>query len=172
MKKIKTIDELQRLAKELAQPTVPREETWGGAGVVIIEPKRKNIEYRDSIRVVVTEFAHELSWLFIALMDAFYAEDRLDHCSKIEFFGRLANAASRYLSHSQIPTAHYLCAAVLYEAFTIYDEMENQTFSYLEIAFGNAISNDYIEEAQGTEYAEAKQAIAFFKSQGIEVHNG
>lgn len=168
MKKTKTIDELHRLAKKLAKSTVPRERTWGGAGVVIADSIQKNDSYR---RVVVTKFAHELSWLFVVLMNAFYAEERLDHCSKIEFFGRLANAANRYLSHSRNPTAHYLCAAVLYEAFAIYDEMENETFCCLEIAFGNTIFNDSVEELPDAEYADAKQAIAFFKSLGIEVYN-
>jgi hypothetical protein len=98
-------------------------------------------------RYVVTDYSFELSWLFEALRDAFYAEARLDSCSKIEFFGRLANAGNRFLRRSSLPTAHQLCAAVLHEAYAIYEEMEDGAFQCIPIAFGNEIVDDYVNEA-------------------------
>jgi hypothetical protein len=48
-------------------------------------------------RIVVTPYALELSWLFESLRDAFYADNLLDGQSRIEFFGRRANAVDRCL---------------------------------------------------------------------------
>lgn len=170
---MKTIEELHRLEVELSKPVVPRDKNaWGGADVVISRspaPKTIGEQFYPKPRYVVTEFALELSWLFVALRDAFYAESRLDGCSKIEFFGRLANAANRYLKRSSSPTPHQLCAAVLHEAFAIYDEMEERTFECLPVAFGNEISDDYVDEAIRTGYVGTEESMAFFKSRGIEV---
>jgi len=172
---MKTIDELHRLETELSKATLPREkEAWGGADVVISRrhpSKTTKKGFYPEFRYVVTDYAHELSWLFVALRDAFYAENRFDGCSKIEFFGRLANAANRYLRRSPNPTAHFLCAAVLHEAFAIYDEIEEKTFKCLPVALGNEIVDDYIDEALRTGYVGTEKTIAFFKEHGVEVND-
>ena len=148
---MKTIDELNRLEQELSRkqqlPHSCRE--WGGADVVITRkhPHKTEGGFYPEPRYVVTDYSFELSWLFEALRDAFYAEARLDSCSKIEFFGRLANAANRFLRRSSLPTAHQLCAAVLHEAYAIYEEMEDGAFQCLPVAFGNDIVDDYVDEA-------------------------
>lgn len=169
---MKTIDELHRLEQELSKERLPRaRRKWGGADVVISikPPKRAEEGFYPEPRYVVTNHAFELSWLFEALRDAFYAEARIDSCSKIEFFGRLANAANRFLQRSTNPTAHHLCAAVLHEAFAIYEETEQGTFQCLAIAFGNEIVDDYVDEALRTGFIGTEATLAFFKSRGVEV---
>ena len=147
---MKTVDELNRLEKELSRKQLPRaRREWGGADVVITRNRPHKTEggfYPDP-RYVVTDYSFEISWLFEALRDAFYAEARLDSCSKIEFFGRLANAGNRFLRRSSLPTAHQLCAAVLHEAYAIYEEMEDGAFQCLPLAFGNDIVDDNVDEA-------------------------
>ena len=43
--------------------------------------------------LIVTEYAHELSGMFIALRDIFYEHRLVDARNMYEFFGRLARAA-------------------------------------------------------------------------------
>ena len=100
--------------------------------------------------------------MFARLRNAFYAEARLDGCSKIEFFGRLANAANRCLHREPAATAQLLCAAVLHEAFAIYDEMEDGGFEYLAVAFGNQIVDDYVDEARRSGFMSVDETMAFF----------
>jgi len=106
-------------------------------------PKESGPGFYPEPRYVLTPYSLELSWFFQKLRDAFYAEDRIDGASKIEFFGRLANAANRYRQYATGPTsAHHLCAAVLHEAFAIYREMEEGSFKSLAVASGNEIADD------------------------------
>ena len=146
MKSIKTIDELKKIEKIINQGKIPTANcTWRGADVIITNqtpPKSDKNNFYPEPRYVVTEFCYELSWLFEKLRDAFYAEDRLDGCSKIEFFGRLANTANRYIKKNKKIMSKDLCIAVLKEAFSIYEEMESGTFKYLTFAFGNMIYDD------------------------------
>jgi hypothetical protein len=169
---MKTIDELHRLEQELSNKQLPRaRRAWGGADVVIARKPPQKVEggFYPEARYVVTPHSFELSWLFEALRDAFYAESRLDSCSKIEFFGRLANAANRFLQRSSHPTAHHLCSAVLHEAFAIYEETEEGTFQCFPVAIGNEIVDDYVDEALRTGFIGTENTIAFFKSHGVEV---
>ena len=55
--------------------------------------------------------------------NGFRAEERIDGCSKIEFFGRLATAANRRLLRESDASAPRLCEAVS-AALAIYREME------------------------------------------------
>lgn len=144
---MKTFNELNRLRQILTAPELPRAESeWGGADVVISakpEPPLSKDAFYPEPRWVETPYALELSRLFEKLRDAFYAEDRIDSCSKIEFFGRLANAAIRCNGNStQEITARLLCAAVLDEAFVMYKEMDEGTFGVLNIATDNEIADD------------------------------
>ena len=124
-------DELTRLGGVLESASLPRaDRCWGGADVIISEePAHEPVpnSFYPEARYVVTAHAHELSWLFVELRDAFYAEELIDGCSKIEFFGRLANAANRCLHSSPDASAKLLCEAVLHEAFAILEEMKGGT---------------------------------------------
>ena len=136
------IDLYQRLAGN--DPGVA-ECLWGGADVGITDtppPAPAPDAFYPEPRWVVTPHALHLSWVFEALRDAFYAENRLDSCSKIEFFGRLANAANRQLAKKPDTTAVELCTTVFYEAATMLNEMDADQFQYLQIAAGNEILDD------------------------------
>jgi hypothetical protein len=172
---MKTIEELERLEKLLQTSPLPRaRKEWGGADVVISRktpPKQSEKGFYPEPRYVITAYSLELSWLFESLRDAFYAEGRLDSCSKIEFFGRLANAANRCIRRTTALTANILCAAVLHEAFAIYDEMEEGNFQCLAVAIGNEIVDDYVDDALRTGYIGSEATLDFFRSRGVEVKN-
>jgi hypothetical protein len=172
---MKTLEELKRLERVLEGPSLPKSKgEWGGADVALTRnapSQSTETGFYPDPRYVVTEHALELSWLFEELRDAFYAEQRLDGCSKIEFFGRLANAANRCIKKAGDPSSNNLCAAVLHEAFAIYDEMEAGEFKCLAIALGNEIVDDHIDEALRTGYIGTESTLEFFRSRGIEVGN-
>ena len=151
---MKTIDELIRVDGEIHSPHLCRASAeWGGADVVItMQPPAapsRNAFYPEPC-FVVTELALELSWLFEVLRDAFDAENRLDGCSKIEFFGRLANTANRCLSRQPEVDAGALCSAVLGEAFAVYGEMEAGRFGCLPVAVDDPIADDSVHGANGS----------------------
>lgn len=78
---------------------------WGGADVIISEKTSKElnnwlgnqplvISFQTSAsmrRLVVTQHALELSWLFIQLRELY--RDRIDYISKYDFYGELAQKA-------------------------------------------------------------------------------
>jgi len=78
---------------------------WGGADVIIAEKTSKElnnwlgnqpliISFQTSApmrRLVVTQHAVELSWLFIQLRELY--RDRIDYISKYDFYGELAQKA-------------------------------------------------------------------------------
>jgi len=168
---VSTLDELTRLEEKLGSQRIPRaREEWSGADVVICaaSPPQESGGFYPAPRFVVTEHSLELSWLFARLRDAFYAENRLDGCSKIEFFGRLANAANRALRRDATVGARLLGAAVLHEAFAMYDEMEEGSFECLGIAIGNEIADDYVDEALRSGFLSVEDTMAFFASRGVE----
>ena len=166
-----TISTLRDTATILnAQPIPCAKNTWGGADVIICKlppkPRREN-SFRNEPRYVITPCAGELSWLVERLRDAFYAENRLDGDSKIEFFGRLANAASRCIAQGYTENAAALCRAVLHEAFSIYEEMENGSFGALGIAVGLEILDDQTSDDQRTGFVSMDRTLQFFKSIGL-----
>ena len=168
---MKTYQELLRLQEILSREILPTSDReWGGADVVITKtkpPKSTGEQFYPDPRYVVTEFSFELSWLFKQLFEAFISENRINGASKIEFFGRLANSANRYLSKTENIKPNLLLAAVLHEAFAVYEEMEDGDFSYLMVAFGNEILDDYIDQALKTGFVGTDQTIEFFKNRGI-----
>src|SRR6516162_10162716 len=93
---------LNELAHQLAAGSSPEApDEWGGADVTICAKPTKRPSEPSSYpepRLVVTPHSRYLTWLFYQLRDAFYDQNLLDHMIKIEFFGRLANAALRYQS--------------------------------------------------------------------------
>ena len=76
------------------------------------------------------------------MKEAFYAEDLLNGGSKIEFFGRLANAAIRAAGAKPEISCPDLCRAVVLEAETIYNDMTHGEFHCLPLGFGNEICDD------------------------------
>jgi hypothetical protein len=167
-----TLTALRGIEEHLSRDRLPRaKREWGGADVVVsTTPPRPGPEgFYPKPRYVVTIHARELSWLFEQLRDAFYSEQLLDACTKIEFFGRLANAANRCLQRSSASTAHHLCAAVLHEALAIYDEIQEGVFQSIGVAIGNEIADDYVDEALRTGFIGTEATLEFFKSRKVEV---
>jgi hypothetical protein len=137
--------ELDALSRKLLEEPIPSAQEWGGADVVIkaqLHHKQGGSFYPQP-RYVVTHSAKQLSWLFGQLRDIF--GDLYDSASKIEFFGRLANAALRYQNRCNGNEKQYdLLVAVLNEAYSILDDMKEGVFEYLLIAPGNVIADDLI----------------------------
>jgi hypothetical protein len=141
-KKEKELDALSR--RILKEPT-PSAQEWKGADVVITAqlPQKQDGGFYPEPRYVVTPSAKQLSWLFIQLRNIF--SDLYDGASKIEFFGRLANAALRYQNRCEGNEKQYdLLLAVLNEAYLILDDMKEGIFEYLLVAPGNMIADDLI----------------------------
>lgn len=138
---------------------------WRGADVVIAETPLplQNDGFYPPPRVVVTPFFLELSWLFESLRDVFAGA--IDGTSKIEFYGRLANAANHYLKrevpHARTPSD--LLLAVTHEAHAIRDQMEDGEFNFLVIAPGNAILDDLIERGEASGYLGPEATRRFFE---------
>jgi hypothetical protein len=97
-----------------------KEEPWAGAGTVICE--RLPTPIRSTDTYVVSPYVVELSWLIHSLQTA--CRDFVDYQNKNAFYGRLADAANRYLMQrvSTHLNAKDLCFAMLREAMRIVDE--------------------------------------------------
>jgi hypothetical protein len=157
--------QLQDAAEQVLRGSVPDVDNWQGADVVITDqpaqPPRETGFYPPP-RTVFTVHARKLSWLFENLADTFMPF--LDGASKIEFFGRLANAANRYLD--AVPASKHsapdLLLAVLHEAHAIRDEMEEGAFKHLVIAPGNAIWDDLVERGESSGYLGPEETRRFF----------
>jgi hypothetical protein len=104
-----------------------KDQPWAGAGTVICERMPDRI--RPSYTYVVSPYVVELSWLIDSLQTA--CRDFVDFQNKDAFYGRLADAANRYLTQrpsSQV-NAKDLCFAVLREAMRIVDEADRGELS-------------------------------------------
>ena len=143
---MKTEEEIKRIKQLILDNNISKAKSnWGGADVVIdnkTHTTNPNSFYPEP-RFVVTEFSLEISWLFECLRDAFYAENLIDGCTKIEFFGRLANSANEIINNNKNVSKQELCLTVLKEAEKIYSEIKNKAFCSLPIANGNEIADDY-----------------------------
>ena len=127
-KKEKTItvkETLKQLSETISSGKIPKAEVpWGGADVCIIlkgSPRDKGSMYSEPY-YVETDYPLELSWIFFQLKDAFYAEKVIDYFSKLEFFGRLADAANRAIKAKPKISCQDLCRAVVLEAEKFYNE--------------------------------------------------
>lgn len=146
---------LRRVTRKVEEKRYPQDRPeWQGADVVItsIEPQRSHDSFYPEPRYVVTRFAKALSWLFEEMRDTFSSQ--LDGCNKIEFYGRLANMANRYQTRfcGGNPNEGDLLQAVIHEAYSILEEMEEDRFQCLPIAVGNTILDDLIEQAEAGGY--------------------
>jgi hypothetical protein len=166
-RKMKTIQNKIRLlaAEVLAGRWGRASAPWRGADVLIAEtaPQLEGHGFFPPPRVVVTPFCLELSWLFESLRGVFSAS--LNGTSKIEFYGRLANAADRYLEsdgpHAQAPSD--LLLAVLHEAHLMRREMEDDEFDFLAVAPGNAIVDDLLERGEVSGHLGPEATRRFFE---------
>ena len=99
---------------------------WGGADVIISRRMTDRIkewqgdksvvisfqETEPRRRAVITEYSKELSWLFYELKANFAGE--IDHVSKYDFYGSLAQSALDYLDASKAdPKCNELLNAVV-----------------------------------------------------------
>jgi hypothetical protein len=170
----KTRARLNELAHQLAAGSAPEApDEWGGADVMICaKPPKTPSEpsFYPEPRTVVTPHSRHLTWLFYQLRDAFYDQELLDSMTKIEFFGRLANAALRYQSRcGGTEISKELLLAVLHEAFAVLDELEEGTFECLAIAFGNTIADDFIEREEKRGFIGVEETKKFFAERGIRL---
>ncbi|MDX9799246.1 MAG: hypothetical protein RBT05_10360 [Bacteroidales bacterium] len=147
----KTKSKLDRISTIIAKEAYSHHSNeWQGADVVLtakkVEPKTDS--FYPEPRYVITPYAKELSWLFQQLKHAFM--EYLDGCNKIEFYGRLANMALRYQRFLEgAPEQEIdLLQAVLHEAYSILEEMEDGEFKCLSIAVGNTIYDDVLKEVK------------------------
>src|SRR5580704_4134377 len=168
---MKKLDELAHL---LANPVLPKASRhWSEADVVISsapqpEHLRRSLYPRD--REILTEHALEVAYILEVLRDPFYEESLINHCSKIEFFGRLASAAEACLLEQPDATAHLVCATVLREAYAMAKQMDEGEFASLIVAEGNQIGDNPTLTEQRTEYSSIKETIQFFSGRGIQIH--
>jgi hypothetical protein len=165
---------LRELAHLLANPVLPKaNRDWSGADVVIASAPqadhlRSSFYPRD--REVLTEHALEVSYFFEVLRDHFYEDALTDHCSKIEFFGRLAGAADACLLEQPDATPHLVCAAILREAYAMAKQMDESELDFLIVAEGNPIADDLTLPRQRIGYSSIEGTISFFRGRGIHIH--
>jgi len=168
-----TADELRRLEAALASRPLPlNEQGWGGAGLVVSHepmPEYEKNSWYGPAQWVTTDHALEASWFITRLWEAFNAEERLNSCSKFEFFGRLGEAIERCCDERPNASAQLVCAAVMREAIAIFDDMAAGSFAYLEFSPGGAIANDFLPEKGRNGYTTVAEAISFFAERGVEV---
>jgi hypothetical protein len=168
---MKKLDELAHL---LANPVLPKASRhWSEADVVISsapQPKhlRRSLYPRD--REILTEHALEVSYFLEVLRDPFYEEALINHCSKIEFFGRLATAADACLLEQPDATAHLVCAAVLREACAMAKQIDKGEFDFLIVSEGNQIADELTRAGQRSGYSRIKETVEFFRGRGIQIH--
>ena len=165
---------LHELAHLLANPVLPKaSRDWSGADVVIASaPQADHLRssFYPTNREVLTEHALEVSYFFEVLRDHFYEEALIDHCSKIEFFGRLATAADACLLEQPDATAHLVCAAILREAYAMAKQIDEDKVHFLIVAEGNQFTDDGTLPGQGIGYSSIKETIDFFRGSGIQIH--
>jgi hypothetical protein len=165
---------LHALAHLLANPVLPKaSRDWSGADVVIAsvphaDHLRSSFSPRD--RELFTEHALEVSYFFEVLRDHFYEEALIDHCSKIEFFGRLASAADACLLEQPEATAHLVCAAILCEAYAMAKKIDESELDFLIVTEGNQIADDLTLPRRRIGYSSIEETISFFRRRGIHIH--
>ncbi len=156
------------IAKEIDQQAYSKsrlDPEWGGADVLVTSIPRNRTGkagFYPEPRTVVTPYAGEVAWLFARLRDAF--DGLVDGASKIEFYGRLADAATAYQqSINGNENAQDMLRAILHEGFVMLEEMEEGKFEYLLVAPGNAILGDLIDEAEKSGYLGAEATEEFLR---------
>ncbi|GAB4975244.1 hypothetical protein MAHJHV61_37070 [Mycobacterium avium subsp. hominissuis] len=156
------------LDRAVAESRFGRAREWGGADVGIVSrkpPEPQGPGFYPPPRYVVTEHSHELSWLFEELWKP---EVRVIFGPvKEEFFGRLANAANRYLNRTDNPTPRDLLGAVIHEAYVCLEAVEDGTFRALLVAPGNEIYDDWVDDSDRDDYMTVEETAQWFAERGI-----
>ncbi len=167
---IKKKEALNYLAQKLLLTPVGTDKEWDGANVIITSGQNNRVSrsFYSELRLVITDDAQELSWLFYQLRDIF--AELYDSTSKLEFFGRLANTALRYQRISKDDkNQRDLLFAVLHEAFAILDEMEEDIFEYFLVSPGYEIVDDFTEQVQRRGFISVEGTKKFFAAKGINL---
>ncbi len=167
---MKKLDELAHL---LANPVLPKASRhWSEADVVISsapQPEHLTRSLYPRDRETLTEHALEVSYFLEVLRDRFYQESLINHCSKIEFFGRLASAADACLLEQPDVTAHLVCAAVLREAYAMAKQIDKGEFNVLIVSKGDQIGEERTLAGRHTGYSSIKETIEFFRGRGVQI---
>jgi hypothetical protein len=160
--------DLQNLSLSISSDSWHKAENWQGADVVItrvpisVDPN----SFYPGPRSVVTDYAPELSWLFEQLRDLVNNLEGYGFW-KEEFFGRLGNAANRFISRESNLTCKRLLLAVIHECFCILEEMQIGEFTALPITFNNEIYDDIFRQIENEGSADADEVEEFIKSLGV-----
>ena len=114
---------------------------WGGADVIISKHKTPelkkwvdnesliiDLECNDLVspgnRLVISQYAKELSWLFYELKSIF--SDYIDFSNKYQFYGTLAQSAIDFiLNHKKYNPEELLCYVLNNGAYKIVKSIEN-----------------------------------------------
>ena len=161
--------DLVDLSGSIAKDEFGTSKPWGGADVCIVKklPKIKSGGFYPDPRFVVTDHEIELSWLFEQLRDIFNKIEDYGFW-KEELFGRLGNTANRYLTKFPTASAKELLLAVMHEAFSIIEEIQDGDFRSPMVTINNRIYDDLILESERDEFLGVEETLEYFKSKGIE----
>jgi hypothetical protein len=154
--RIAILGKMGPVARLIKTGAVPKNaELWGGAGVDIClppGPKPKDRgpatgmdeNFSRSDVTVVTPFAHELSWLFYQLRDIAYETELVNSVDKEEFFGRMADAACRYVENhgADQSTPAGLLMAILEEGFEVLKRFAAGRAEPFRVTLESLIAND------------------------------
>lgn len=123
---------------------INRGKGWGGAGVIFSSKKLKTKKgsFYPHPKAVITTYADNVGWLLNRLKITF--KYIINHASKYEFYGRLANAALRYQRglNKRGEEVKELLHVILKEAVLILNEIENGQFKYDAIGIDGKILDD------------------------------
>jgi hypothetical protein len=127
--KEKLISRLLKLRAEVQAGLIGHTPVWNDADVCICQKRPLEADpfgFRPTNRYVVTRFPWALSWLFARLTDTF--GPRVGLRTRYVFYGRLADAANRYLGETKPDDecSKELLLAVLEEADAIAQELPEE----------------------------------------------
>lgn len=162
--------EVEAIDRKVAAREFGRARPWGGAdvGISSTPPEPHGSGFYPEPRYVVTVHAAELSWLFEQLWQSDSAIRNIAGSNKEEFFGRLANAANRYLKRTNRETAHDLLGAVVHELYAWIEEVEDGGFPVLLVAPGGMVYDDLIDGAEREGYMTVEETRRWFAERGVE----
>ncbi len=119
---------------------------WGGGGLLVTTEKHHDQApgYYPEPRTIVTPFAHEVGWLVTKLWNLFAGNGLIDHCSKIEFLGRLGVAAHRYQEAviNKSETLSGMLYAISGEASQMLAELQRGSFRCFTVVLNNELVAD------------------------------
>jgi hypothetical protein len=136
---------------------------WGGAGLCVVTAITED-PHVESVKYVVTAYASSLSWLVGELWVGCRA--LLDSMTKVEFFGRLGNAAQGYLQRAGNDASERdLLGAVVHEAYEIVSDIENGRFCALAVAPAGVVHDDLLPESAHCDAVSSAQIAQWFEAE-------